>query len=105
MSNRFPVIARHLAGVLVLSGAFGSLGWLSWNATHRNDFNFLPRMGEAEWIVYPTPAQGKPHQRVEMATVFRCGFILEKAPSQAKVEAAGFHRYTISINGKLLDNA
>src|SRR5205823_6530471 len=103
MSNRFSAIARPLAAVLVLSGALGSLGWLSWNAVRRSDFNFLPRMGAAEWILYPSPEQGKPHPRVEFATVFRCGFVLEKTPTQAAMRVAGFHRYTVSINGQAME--
>jgi tetratricopeptide (TPR) repeat protein len=101
MVNRFSGLARPLALVLVVSGALGSLVWLWWSCVRQPDIYFLPRLAPAEWIIYPSGPKGTVHLRLEMSTLFRRSFTLERAPSKAVLFIAGLRQYTLSINGKL----
>jgi Flp pilus assembly protein TadD len=96
---------RRLGALLLVVGVVGALGWLWLGSTRRADLVFLPRFGGAEWIMYPAPAQGGTHQRVELSTAFRCGFVLSQASSQASLQVAGFHRYSMTLNGHELSAA
>src|SRR5436190_2159839 len=100
MNNRFSAFAPRLALGLVLSSALGSAIWLWWSTVRSRDINFLPRISPAEWVVYPCPPQGGTHPKLELGTVFRSGFLLDKPPTQGSLRVAGFHRYTVSINGQ-----
>jgi tetratricopeptide (TPR) repeat protein len=86
--------------MLVLFSVLGGLGWLWWSSVWRSDINFLPRLAPAHWIIYPAGSQGTAQPRLEMSTLFRRSFALERAPSQAVLSVAGFRQYTLSINGK-----
>ena len=99
MANRFPSLAPALAVLLAAGSALGGLGWLWWSSAQRGDVNFLPKRTPAEWIVYPSAADAVSHLRLETSTAFRRPFALEQAPAAAVLSVAGFHRYTVSING------
>jgi tetratricopeptide (TPR) repeat protein len=81
--------------ILAASGAAAGLWWTS----KRADISFLPELAPAHWIVYPNPPDAVGRCDLELATLFRTSFDLEKVPSQARLRVAGFHRYTLSING------
>jgi tetratricopeptide (TPR) repeat protein len=49
--------------------------------------------------MYPAPVQGGTHQRVELSTAFRCGFVLSRAPVQATLQVAAYRHYSITLNG------
>jgi tetratricopeptide (TPR) repeat protein len=93
---------RRLGVFLLVAGVVGALAWLWLGSTRRSDVVFLPRFNGAEWIMYPAPAQGGTHQRVELSTEFRCGFVLSQAPSQASLHLAAFHHYSVTLNGQEL---
>ena len=61
---------------------------------------FLPRVAPAEWIIYPSGPNGTVHPRLEMSTIFRRSFTLERAPAHALLSIAGLRQYTLAINGK-----
>ena len=81
MANRFSGLARPAALMVVLLSALGSLGWLWWNCTRRADVYFLPRLAPAEWIIYPCAPSATVNPRLEMSTVFRRSFTLERMPA------------------------
>ena len=60
---------------------------------------FLPRLTPAEWIIYPSGPKGTINARVELGTVFRRSFTLDRAPRTAVVSIAGLRCYTLSLNG------
>lgn len=95
-----PENVRRLAVLLLVAGVVGALAWLWLGSTRRADIVFLPRFGGAEWIMYPAPVQGGTHQRVELSTVFRCGFVLNQAPAEATLQVAAYHHYSITLNGR-----
>jgi hypothetical protein len=96
MVNRFPRLARGGALLLVVASA---LGWLWYCAVRRSDINFLPRRAPAKWIVYPSDPDATAHPQLETSTVFQRSFTLHQAPAGAALAIAGFHRYTLTING------
>jgi tetratricopeptide (TPR) repeat protein len=98
--SRFPGLERRLALVLVICGALGGLGWLWWGCVRQPEVYFLPRRAPAEWIIYPSGPGGAVHPRLEMNTLFRRPFTLERTPAKALLSIAGLRYYTLSINGK-----
>jgi Flp pilus assembly protein TadD len=93
-----------LALLLVISSALGAFGWLWWSATERAKISFLSAMPGAEWIIYPKPPDGRIQLPIELATVFTRSFVLDKVPNNATLEVAGFHKYTISLNGQNVED-
>jgi tetratricopeptide (TPR) repeat protein len=90
---------RQFGVLLLVVGVVGALAWLWLGTIRRSETVFLPRFSGAEWIMYPASAQGGTHQRVELSTAFRCGFVLSQPPSQASLQVAGFSHYSITLNG------
>jgi Flp pilus assembly protein TadD len=93
-------LLRRLALALVLCSALGGLGWLWLRCERRPDIYFLPRRAPAEWIIYPAAPKGTVHPRLEVSTVFRRSFTLERTPTKAALSIAALRQYTLAINGK-----
>ena len=91
-ANRAEGLARRLALALVVCSALGSLGWLWWGCVRRPDIYYLPRRAPAEWIIYPSGPNGTVHPRLEMSTIFRRSFTLERAPAKAVLSIAEIGR-------------
>src|SRR5262245_8471406 len=72
-----------LALLLVLSSAFGTLGWLWWSAVQCSKISFLPSLPGAEWIIYPNAVEGPIHPHIELNTSFSRSFVLEATPQQS----------------------
>jgi tetratricopeptide (TPR) repeat protein len=83
---------------LVLAGVACALAGLWWTS-NRADVNFLPAMPPAEWIVFPPTPEMDVHHRVELPAKFGTTFALGRVPEKALLRIAGFHRYTLAING------
>src|SRR5947209_10855330 len=94
-----PGISPRLALFLFLATVGAALGWLWWNAARRSDINFLPRHTPGQWIVYPSAPDLVLRPRLEMSTVFTRTFALDQVPAHAMLSVAGFHSYTLLING------
>jgi tetratricopeptide (TPR) repeat protein len=92
-----------LALGLVIVGATGALAGLWWTSHWRADVNFLPSMAPAEWVVYPVTPDGNSQPILELPTIFRNSFVLGSVPSKAVLRIAGFHRYTLAINGTVAE--
>jgi tetratricopeptide (TPR) repeat protein len=96
-------LKSKLALLLVLSSAFGAFGWFWWSAVHRSEIGFLPTRPGAEWIIYPKAAEGRIHPQIKLGTVFARSFVLEEVPENPNLKIAGFHAYSVLLNGKPLD--
>ena len=90
--------------IVLSAGVFAAGLALLWVlATQSATIYFLPRRGAAEWIIYPTPADGPGFQRVELSTKFERDFVLAEAPREASLRLCAFKRASLQINGKPLD--
>src|SRR5205809_609372 len=103
MANRVFGKASGPALLLIVLGGLGAGAWL-WNSSvRRAETNFLPARRPAQWIVYPYAPDLVLRPRVEMSTIFKRSFDLEKAPSGAVLlSIAAFHWCDLSINGRKL---
>ena len=63
-------------GLLFVLIALSGCGWLWWKAVRSENFYFLPPSSNAQWLIYPTPADGPPKWGVELSTQFRRTFVL-----------------------------
>jgi hypothetical protein len=96
-----PLLKRqHLLLVGFLAGALAAVTGFWWLATRSDNIQFLPARAPAEWIVYPTPANGTGNPVVEFSTEFRRSFQLDQAPRSAALTVCSFKRGSILINGK-----
>src|SRR5262245_4269426 len=91
---------RAVAFVLAAASIFGGAFWLYWSAIGRRDINFLPPRSPADWIIYPSGPDLVIRPQVNISTVFTRKLTLQQAPQRAVLSAAGFHDYSILINGK-----
>ena len=102
---KFPVKADttdrkpgRLALCLVIVGVAGALAGLWW-ASSRASVSFLPDMAPAMWIIYPVVPEADTHPLLELPTTFEHSFAIDAVPPKALLRIAGFHRYTLSVNG------
>src|SRR5206468_11008633 len=66
--------------LLLLAALLAGWGGL-WRALDRNArLMFLPGRAPAQWIIYPTPADGPGKLAVELSGEFRRSFFLERPP-------------------------
>jgi len=89
---------RHIALYLVIIGALCALVGLWWTSS-RAAVNFLPSIAPAEWIIYPVIPDANTHPVLELPTTFEDSFVLAAVPPKALLRIAGFHRYTLAVNG------
>jgi tetratricopeptide (TPR) repeat protein len=95
-----PTLARRCAWALVVCSALCGLGWLSWSCRLKPEVYFLPRLAPADWILYPSGPRVGVNARVEMSTLFRRSFTLERPPRRALLSIAALRSYALSINGE-----
>jgi Tfp pilus assembly protein PilF len=89
---------RQLTPCLVIIGSLCALAGLWWTSS-RAAVNFLPDMTPARWIIYPVIPDANTHPVLELATTFENSFGLDVVPPKALLRIAGFHRYTLTVNG------
>ncbi len=95
---RSPARSRA-ALLLVCASVFGAFGWLWWTSVHSSKTNFLPRQSRAEWIVSAVSPEIAPRPRVNVETDFKRTFTLQTKPAHAGIQVAGFHEYSLKVNG------
>jgi tetratricopeptide (TPR) repeat protein len=96
--DRNHPLLRRLALCLVIAGAVGALAGLWWTGS-RVGINFLPDMAQAKWIIYPVVPEADARRDLELPTAFEDSFVLAAIPQKTLLRIAGFHRYTLAING------
>ncbi len=73
-----------------------------YRAAHKKqEVNYLPQIGTADWIRYPNAPDVLQHLCLNVSTEFRRSFTLDQTPAHAPLRVAGFRHYQLSINGKL----
>lgn len=84
-------------GVAVCAGAaISALAWIAWNDPA---INFLPHDSQAEWIVFPTPADAHAHWFASLDTTFRREFVLTERAAAARLTLRAMRRAEVKING------
>jgi hypothetical protein len=76
-----------------------ALLWLVWKAERDPRIPFLPARAPAAWILYPTPPSALPQSAVELDTLFRRSFVLDRQPGTASLRVAWSRRGTVTVNG------
>lgn len=89
---------RVVAALLLALAAV--LGGLYWKARRDPATPFLPARAGASWIVYPTAPATLPQVAVEMQTVFRRAFVLDRRPATAALRVCLNLRGSVSVNGE-----
>ena len=84
-----------IAGALLLG-----CGWVWRLCQYDSGYPFLPRLGPAEWIVYPKPPDATPHNATPFWAVFRRSFKLEALPPAATLSVRAFKQGAVHINGR-----
>ena len=79
--------------------AVAFLAWVSHLCLGRSDIYFLERHAPAEWIVYPKPSLCLLINDSDYSATFHRVFVLNHAPSSAKLSLRGLTRWSLAING------
>ena len=91
------------AGVILLVGLTATLlllsGWIWWLTARDPGIPFLSRIGPAAWIVYPPVPDAKARNAIELSTVFRRLWILDRAPARASLQVRAFEQCQVAVNG------
>ena len=72
---------------------------LAWVCTRDPKINFLPRDGQAEWILFPRAMDSTAHPVANLDTVFRREFTLDDQPRAARLDFRAAKRAELNING------
>jgi tetratricopeptide (TPR) repeat protein len=94
-----PRSQKRLVLGAIAVGLIIGLAALWWLCVRSPKIVFLTPHGRAEWVVYPKPADGGGHDAVELSTVFRQSFSLDKVPEQARVTVRALRHFALAING------
>src|SRR5207249_1666998 len=86
-----------LACLAALLAGITSLWWL---AARSSSIHFLPARAPAQWILFPTPADGPGFKTVELSAEFQRAFNLDVLPQAATISVCALKRYELLINGK-----
>jgi Flp pilus assembly protein TadD len=91
--------------LLLLAVLAAGVGGIWWVSVRSSGILFLPARAPAQWIIYPTPADGPGRLAVELSTEFRRSFVLERIPdAPARVTVRAFKRCAVRINGNLAEH-
>ena len=99
VSNRAASRGSLLA---ILTIGLGGLGWLWIQAAYNPAIAFLPRLGTAQWILYPRPNWLIPHTAAPLDATFRRSFHLSRLPRSATLRWRAFRKCRLLLNGKEL---
>jgi hypothetical protein len=91
--------------LLLLAALVAGCCGLWWVSVRDPNILFLPARAPAQWIIYPTPADGPGRLAVELSSEFRHPFFLERIPeASARVTVCAFQRCAVRINGNLAEH-
>ncbi len=97
-----PRHERRRALLALLGVAFLCSAWLAWQSLRNPEIPFLSRLAPAEWILYPTPPTSSAQPEVEIETVFRKSFTLDRAPAAATLRTRFYRQGRVLLNGEPL---
>ena len=94
--------ARHrIALAIILAGA--TVAFLAWWCARNPKIAFLPGNRLADWILFPSAPDARPHHVADLDTVFRREFTLEGQPRAARLSVRAAKRVRLTINGSPVD--
>ena len=94
-----PRFSRAIVTTLVLA-LLAAGGGFWWKCTHSETIAFLPTRAGAEWIVFPSQAEGGTHDAISVTAQFRHTFTLTAAPANASLVVCAFRGAAVAINGR-----
>jgi tetratricopeptide (TPR) repeat protein len=94
-----PLKTFRTAIALVAAATVG-FGCLVWKCDRDPKINFLPRDGQAEWIVFPAAMDARSHPVATMDATFRRTFTLDSQPGSARLLVRAAKRVELKINGE-----
>src|SRR5436305_12326695 len=83
--------------IVVLAGLAAAL--LAWIARNDPAINYLPRHGDAEWIVFPTAIDARAHGSASLDVTFRREFVLPHKSAAAPLRLRALRRAVVKVNG------
>jgi Flp pilus assembly protein TadD len=83
--------------IVVLAGLAVAL--MAWIARTDPAINYLPRHRDADWIVFPTQVDARPHWHASLDATFRREFILPHKPAAAHLRVRALRRAEVKVNG------
>src|SRR5882724_3701557 len=83
--------------IVVLAGLAVAL--LAWIVRTDTAINYLPRNGDADWIVFPTAVDARAHWYASLDATFRREFILPLRPETARLSLRALRRAEVKVNG------
>jgi len=94
--------AWHTGGLVFVLVAI-AIGWLTWVCTRNPNINFLPRHGQAEWILFPSVMDSSAHHVTTLDTIFRREFLLNERPQVAQLDIRAAKHAELKINGSSVE--
>lgn len=92
-----PTAPQRAALAIILIGmAVAALAWL---CAYDPQIAFLPGVGRAEWILFPSAPDPASHPIAELDALFRREFILAGQPRTARLSVRAAKRVQLMING------
>src|SRR5882724_7455014 len=80
--------------IVVLAGLAVAL--LAWIVRTDTAINYLPRNGDADWIVFPTAVDARAHWYASLDATFRREFILPLRPETARLSLRALRRGAVA---------
>src|SRR5204862_342220 len=80
-----------------------AIGWLTWVCTRNPNINFLPRHGQAEWILFPSVMDSSARHVMTLDTIFRREFLLNERPQVAQLDIRAAKHSELKINGSSVE--
>ncbi|MFO0946033.1 MAG: hypothetical protein U1D30_08815 [Planctomycetota bacterium] len=93
--DRVLTVVGALALFVATVAVFHGLG------TKASPIPFLPRQGNAEWIIYPLARDLQTRPAVQLDARFRKRFSLEQVPPHAIARLRGFRSFQLKVNGQI----
>jgi tetratricopeptide (TPR) repeat protein len=93
-----PVKSWHRA-ILFAVPVVVAVAVLAWIARTDPAISYLPRHGDADWIVFPTAVDGRAHWTASLDATFRREFILPHKPAMARLRLRALRRAEVKVNG------
>jgi len=97
-----PFLRRHWLLLTLLAALLAGAAWLAAEALFDSGIPFLPARAGASWILYPTPPVSLSQPAVDVDTVFRRAFVLDRRPLVATLDVLWFRRGAVWLNGTLI---
>ena len=89
--------------VLILASLALATGWLAWKCDRDPVINFLPSDRRAEWILFPSALDSRPHSIIPLDAMFLGKVELSVEPKSAQLTFRAAKWLQLKINGAVVD--